>query len=79
MSRQESNQAETYWETTVYLGDETRGVGEQFEVIALGSPAPLLFDILTGRYHPSGAEVDALPPLSRSNVVSLCRACQNTP
>ena len=79
LSLQESNQAESQWETTIYLGDETQGVGEEFEVIALGSQAPLLFDILTGRYHQSGDEVYALPPLSRSNVVSLCRACTNQP
>lgn len=79
MTSQESNPMESIWETTIYLGDETRGIGEEFEVIALGSRAPLLFDILTGRYHQSGDEVYSLPPLSRSNVVILCRACDTNP
>jgi hypothetical protein len=79
ISQQNFNQTASQWETTIYLGDETHGIGEQFEVVALGSGAALAFDILTGRYYPTGAEVDALPPLSRSNVVSLCRECQDTP
>jgi hypothetical protein len=79
VTQPDSNQNASQWETTIYLGDETHGIGEQFEVVALGSEAALVFDILTGRYYPTGAEVDALPPLSRSNVVSLCRECQDTP
>ena len=77
MSPQESNDTKSQWETTIYLGDETRGIGEQFEVVALGSQDPLLFDILTGRYYQTGDEVYSLPPLSRSNLVTLCRECKN--
>lgn len=62
------------WRTTIYLGTETRGKGEAFEVVAIGSQDSILFDILTERYVPVGAEITSLPELSQSNPVILYRS-----
>ena len=61
------------WETTVVLGSNALGSEEGFEIVAVASRDPLLFDVLNERYYEPGQELDSLPPLSRSNSATVFR------
>jgi uncharacterized membrane protein (UPF0136 family) len=68
---EETNSA--VWQAQIVLGEENVGRNEAFEVIALGSQDPLLFDLLVGRHLAEGEEVVGLPVLSQSNSLVLVR------
>lgn len=62
------------WQAQIYLGTEESGAGEFFEIVALGSQDPLLFDVLTERYFQKADELTNLPTLSQSNSLILLRS-----
>jgi hypothetical protein len=61
------------WETTAYIGTETLGVDDSYDIIALASNEPLLLDILIGRYLQPAETRNELPFLNQSNVVTVRR------
>lgn len=61
------------WRGEIILGTATRGIGESYEVIAVASRDPYVFDYLANRVIQPETELFRLPVLSRSDTLLIRR------
>lgn len=62
------------WQTDVYFGTETLGIGDKYEVIALATNENFLVTLATGNFLREGQILDSLPHnTNRSNISTVTR------
>jgi len=62
------------WQTDVYFGTDTLGIGDKYEVIALATNENFLVTFATGNFLREGQIIDSLPRnTNMSNIVTVTR------
>ena len=61
------------WQGTAYLGTDSLGLTDSYEILALSSTSSTIFNILAGRYYYPGQTLDKLPDIGKSNIITVKR------
>ncbi len=66
--------ADGSWQTNVYFGTSTLGIGDKYEVVAIATGENFLITLATGNYLREGQTIKTLPRnTNQSNVVTVYR------
>lgn len=61
------------WQGVCYIGTKTMGIGRRYDIIAVGSIVPWIFDALLGRALLPGQTISILPLVNKSDIVVVKR------
>jgi hypothetical protein len=62
------------WRANIHLGTAREGEGDYFQIVAVASPRPRLFDLLHRQWLDEAQTLEQLPALPRSEIVTVWRA-----